>query len=728
MAVKTKNELTIQNNNWITTNGNREITGALVNSHLKDIIDSYANIGAAGGGITYYDATVGNSAVGGLDGDYLTVKSALNAGHYALKVIGDTTETIDWGGHSKDIILDADSLRTINFSVVNTGSIKLYAKNINFSLTGTNVIFDNIYIYLDNCKITGNADYNKFWGEIYATNLDVIPGTGGIDIFYIRGVDVLNITNSGSGNRIVISGGYVNKLNLYGTFSSGGSIVPTNSIIYHLHKDVQDASYILLQRSTILKSTGQPVSIYLRYDDCIVKNAQILTLSYFSGVDVSDCVIENCDITNALSVHNFASFKDNRTNALTVPAGYDNVTISNCKVSTGTITIDALAENTIIENCTTVTPIIYDGVNTRLSNNTSSDNVLQEKTTIIAKTSAGGGDILDLQDVNEASIYTFDDKGGVRTADFLKILTTGPGGSYIALEANGAYRKWVLKSYGADGGSADIAGITIRGKNISSDGNIYGYNLTTQRLWGNYFTQSGGALPGMDIFGAVRQSYPYKGGDTFVNGGFHSFDFGVTESARTDLRGQVHLGNKSNGVIHYGMQMIINDITADYITIKQDYLIEVDASSNAVEIELLEPSTDNQGQTFVIDAYDATNVISIVAYGNTSFDVDTITNPVGTTFRYNLNGTPDLSNVHPLDKIKITNSLNALNDGYFLVTAVDNVNKWIEITNASGITEVTDSPSEIQVEVYREIGMIAGNIWTFTAYENRNTYKITNKN
>ncbi|MCK4500909.1 hypothetical protein KAU11_10445, partial [Candidatus Babeliales bacterium] len=56
----------------------------------------------------YYDATVGNSAVGGLDGDYLTVKSALNAGHHALKVIGDTTETIDWGSHSKDIILDAD--------------------------------------------------------------------------------------------------------------------------------------------------------------------------------------------------------------------------------------------------------------------------------------------------------------------------------------------------------------------------------------------------------------------------------------------------------------------------------------------------------------------------------------------------------------------------------------------------------------------------------------------
>lgn len=44
MAIKTKAELHIQNDNWITTNNNEEITGAILNSHLGDIIDSYENI------------------------------------------------------------------------------------------------------------------------------------------------------------------------------------------------------------------------------------------------------------------------------------------------------------------------------------------------------------------------------------------------------------------------------------------------------------------------------------------------------------------------------------------------------------------------------------------------------------------------------------------------------------------------------------------------------------
>jgi len=41
MAQKTKAELTTQNNNLITTNSNEEITGAVLNGHLKDFIDSF---------------------------------------------------------------------------------------------------------------------------------------------------------------------------------------------------------------------------------------------------------------------------------------------------------------------------------------------------------------------------------------------------------------------------------------------------------------------------------------------------------------------------------------------------------------------------------------------------------------------------------------------------------------------------------------------------------------
>lgn len=40
MAKKTKEQLLIQNDAVITTNNNEEITGAVLNQHLKDIIDS----------------------------------------------------------------------------------------------------------------------------------------------------------------------------------------------------------------------------------------------------------------------------------------------------------------------------------------------------------------------------------------------------------------------------------------------------------------------------------------------------------------------------------------------------------------------------------------------------------------------------------------------------------------------------------------------------------------
>ena len=47
----------------------------------------------------------------------------------------------------------------------------------------------------------------------------------------------------------------------------------------------------------------------------------------------------------------------------------------------------------------------------------------------------------------------------------------------------------------------------------------------------------------------------------------------------------------------------ITSITDDYTATKSDYTIEIDASSNSVEVELLEPNADNNGQRFEIDVY-----------------------------------------------------------------------------------------------------------------------------
>ena len=206
----------------------------------------------------YYDATIGGATADYPANDVTDgLKAALDAGYYNLKVIADFTVHADLGVHSKDIVLDADELKIVTFTVANTADLKLNIRGI--SLQGLSVT-----------RFTAN----------------------------------------------------------------------------------------------------------------------------------SSLLILNTAFTEGFTVFN------------------NNVTISKCKLSAGTITIDPLAENTIIENCTTVTPIIKAGINTRLINNYATDgnpstNALQEKLEITGKTSGGVGDLLNLKDVNGNSILAVDDIGTI---------------------------------------------------------------------------------------------------------------------------------------------------------------------------------------------------------------------------------------------------------------------------------------------------------------------------
>lgn len=59
MSAKTRAELTAQNDNLIKLNGNEEITGTILNGHLKDFIDSFKiDTGSTGGGVILYSKTI----------------------------------------------------------------------------------------------------------------------------------------------------------------------------------------------------------------------------------------------------------------------------------------------------------------------------------------------------------------------------------------------------------------------------------------------------------------------------------------------------------------------------------------------------------------------------------------------------------------------------------------------------------------------------------------------
>lgn len=167
-----------------------------------------------------------------------------------------------------------------------------------------------------------------------------------------------------------------------------------------------------------------------------------------------------------------------------------------------------------------------------------------------------------------------------------------------------------------------------------------------------------------------------------------------------------------------GVKRKITTINSNYIVTKFDYCIEIEG--NNIEVELLPPISDNNGQEFEIDVFSGTGTI-LTAYSKTFVQVNSITNTTGNTYRFNVDSGADLSNYTTGNKIKITNATNAGNNGYFDITAVDNTNHWVEITNVNGVVE--GGSSQIQLRILNDTSLTSGMIHKYRAYANRDTYK-----
>lgn len=91
---------------------------------------------------------------------------------------------------------------------------------------------------------------------------------------------------------------------------------------------------------------------------------------------------------------------------------------------------------------------------------------------------------------------------------------------------------------------------------------------------------------------------------------------------------------------------------------------------------------DASGNTF-----DTTQVRDLV--------VSTITNPAGDTFRYNLSGSPDLSDIYAGGMIEFTGTEDENNSGRFIVTAVSDGSDYIEVSNENGVVQAAAAGSGI---------------------------------
>ncbi len=94
------------------------------------------------------------------------------------------------------------------------------------------------------------------------------------------------------------------------------------------------------------------------------------------------------------------------------------------------------------------------------------------------------------------------------------------------------------------------------------------------------------------------------------------------------------------------------------------------------------PPTEVDGDEYIL------NIASIV------FDVDTILFQSDNTIRYTFNGAPDLSSLVVNDHARIRLAGNAINNGTFIITAINDGSDFIEVTNTARADDVADEASD----------------------------------
>ena len=95
--------------------------------------------------------------------------------------------------------------------------------------------------------------------------------------------------------------------------------------------------------------------------------------------------------------------------------------------------------------------------------------------------------------------------------------------------------------------------------------------------------------------------------------------------------------------------------------------------------------------------FDALKVANFLRFQADNLDVDTIVFQSGNTVRYTFNGSPDLSEIVLRRFLTVNNSTNAVNDGAFIIEAVDDGSDFIDVINpartSGAADEATDSPA-----------------------------------
>lgn len=119
----------------------------------------------------------------------------------------------------------------------------------------------------------------------------------------------------------------------------------------------------------------------------------------------------------------------------------------------------------------------------------------------------------------------------------------------------------------------------------------------------------------------------------------------------------------------------LNTITRDFDWRDMDYEVQTVAALSEVS-----------GQ-YGVTLQDHLHNVTVGRKRTSGLAISSISNPAGTTFRYNFSGSPDLSTVVVGDYLHVKSATTAANNGRFLITGVSDGSDYIEVTNASGVVQ-----------------------------------------
>jgi hypothetical protein len=101
---------------------------------------------------------------------------------------------------------------------------------------------------------------------------------------------------------------------------------------------------------------------------------------------------------------------------------------------------------------------------------------------------------------------------------------------------------------------------------------------------------------------------------------------------------------------------------------------------------------------------EVTDDVYLIDGTGTAYDIDTVAWQSGNTVRYTFNGSPSLTSVAADDYLVVSGSTNAVNNGTFLITAVNDGSDYIEVTNFQVTDATDDEASDATGTAYYTLG------------------------